>query len=78
MKNCIVFFIVFKLTALSVAAQMPQSNWPKFIRWEGNAQIVLNKKIGKEAVAKDYIYDLITKKYNENMWAILKTIIYIH
>ncbi len=65
MKNCIVFFIVFKLTALSVAAQMPQSNWPKFIRWEGNAQIVLNKKIGKEAVAKDYIYDLITKKYNE-------------
>ena len=49
MKNCIVFFIVFKLTALSVAAQMPQSNWPKFIRWDGNAQIVLNKKIGKEA-----------------------------
>ena len=64
MKKTVTLLVVFKLTAFTCVAQMPQSNLPRFVRWENNTQFVVSTKINKEAVAKDYMYDLTTKQYS--------------
>ena len=65
MKKSILLSLSFCFSAIVVIAQMPQSNLPRFIRWIDGNQVVVNKKLNNDKVAKDYVYNLVTKQYSE-------------
>ncbi|MFY8166209.1 MAG: DPP IV N-terminal domain-containing protein, partial [Sediminibacterium sp.] len=63
MKKYLALIIVFITAFFSTNAQMPQSALPRFVRWVDNSQLIVNTKLNKEAVAKDYVYNIITNQY---------------
>jgi dipeptidyl-peptidase-4 len=64
MKKHLALFVIFGSTFLLANAQMPQSMLPRFVRWIDNNQLIVNTKLNKETVAKDYLYNLTTKQYS--------------
>ena len=63
MKKYLALIIVFSISVFSTNAQMPQSALPRFVRWVDNSQLIVNTKLNKETVAKDYLYNIITNQY---------------
>lgn len=45
-----------------INAQRPFSSSPRFVRWINKDELVINKKLDSTG-AKDYVYNIITKKY---------------
>ncbi len=63
MKKYLALIIVISTSVFSTNAQMPQSALPRFVRWVDNSQLIVNTKLNKETVAKDYLYNIITNQY---------------
>ena len=63
MKKSVVFFVCLCFVFFNAIGQMQGSNLPRFIRWENNNQFVLNTKLNGDKTAKEYTYDVNTKKY---------------
>ena len=59
-----VFLSVGLFVMVSVNAQMPSNNLPRFIRWVDNDQILVNTKLNKETTPKEYLYNTVTKQYS--------------
>ena len=73
MKRGTFFMFAGLMTTVLLQAQMPASNLPRFVRWVDNNQLVVNKKLGTETSAKEYIYNVSTQQYSLAPAAVLNT-----